>query len=152
MYVTKSIACWNLESAGIQDSCPLGGSIHDKIVSAVATGIPPQYHTSSQSQDILNSTGFCFLQRRSAGQWQICQIEIIKPLLRNTFKASSNLSCTMLVQVRCNSVSIPYSDCVSPARSKLLSCVDPPAPQVTLMPNGPRAFNREIRGSRFAKP
>jgi hypothetical protein len=70
----------------------------------------------------------------------------------NTFRASSNLSCTMLVQVRCSDVSIPYSDWVSPARSRLLSWVDPPAPQVMLIPNGPRLFNREILGRRFAKP
>ena len=79
-------------------------------------------------------------------------LEITESSLGNTFRASSNLSCTMLVQVRWSNVSIPYSDCVSPARSKLLSWVDPPAPQVILMPNGPRVFNREILGRRFAKP
>ena len=49
-------------------------------------------------------------------------------------------------------MSIPYSLCVNSARSRLLSLVDPPAPQVILIARGSSAASREIRASKFANP
>lgn len=55
---------------------------------------------------------------------------------RRTRKASSTMPGSMFVHVRCRIVSIPYSDWVKPARSRLLSLVEPPAPHVTLIAMG----------------
>jgi hypothetical protein len=58
----------------------------------------------------------------------------------------------MLVQVRCMTVSTPYSLCVNDARSSVRSLVDPPAPHVILIARGFRSAKREIRRRRLLKP
>lgn len=69
-----------------------------------------------------------------------------------TRSASSTVPCTMLVQVRCMTVSMPYSLCVNEARSSVRSLVDPPAPHVILIARGFRSAKREIRRRRLLKP
>ena len=69
-----------------------------------------------------------------------------------TRSASSTVPCTMLVQVRCMTVSTPYSLCVNEARSSVRSLVDPPAPHVILIARGFRSAKREIRRRRLLKP
>lgn len=59
---------------------------------------------------------------------------------------------SMFVHVRCRIVSMPHSDCVKPARSRLLSLVEPPAPHVTLTAIGWSAERREMRATRLSKP
>ena len=59
---------------------------------------------------------------------------------------------TMFVHVRWSRVSIEYSFWIISARSRLLSWVVPPAPQVTLTPMGLSADMRDTRVSKLAKP
>lgn len=47
---------------------------------------------------------------------------------------------------------MPYSDWAIPAKSRLLSLVEPPAPHVMLIDIGLRAARRDIRPSRFSNP
>lgn len=70
----------------------------------------------------------------------------------HTRSASSTDPCTMLVQVRCITVSIPYSFCVNDASSSVRSLVDPPAPHVILIARGFRSAKRDIRRRRLLKP
>ena len=71
---------------------------------------------------------------------------------RHTRRASSTMPGSMLVHVRCRIVSMLHSDCVNPAKSKLLSLVEPPAPHVTLIAIGCSAERREIREMRLSNP
>ena len=56
------------------------------------------------------------------------------------------------MQVRCITVSIPYSFCVNAARSSVWFLVEPPAPHVILIARGFRSARRDIRKSRLLKP
>ena len=101
--------------------------------------------TSPQSQDVLDADIFRSLGT-SASHTNTARREL------HTLRASSTDPCSILVQVRCITVSIPYSFCVSDARSSVWFLVDPPAPHVILIARGFRSARREIRKSRLLNP
>ena len=95
--------------------------------------------------------GFLFVSQPMQGQpAPACGVTTTREL--QTRRASSTVPWTMLVQVRCMTVSTPYSFCVNDARSSVRSLVDPPAPHVMLIARGFRSAKREIRRRRLVKP
>ena len=132
----------NRGSVGIQYSSPLGGSAEQSI--------PAEIHRLCQAN--LPATPRCFGRRFLSRPRHLIKSHDLYTVRLHTLRASSTDPCIMLVQVRCITVSIPYSFCVNDARSRVWFLVEPPAPHVILIARGFRSARRDIRKSRLLNP